>query len=105
MLKIVELEPESTVERQLLLVKVSASDSTRANVLQVVDLFRAHVVDVVPDTVTIEATGSESKVRAFLSALEPYGIREIVQSGAVAIGRGSRSLSERVSAELSLLRA
>lgn len=65
-LKIVELEPESTVERQLLLVKVSASDSTRANVLQVVDLFRAHVVDVVPDTVTIEATGSESKVRAFL---------------------------------------
>ena len=104
-LKIVELEPESTVERQLLLVKVSASDSTRANVLQVVDLFRAHVVDVVPDTVTIEATGSESKVRAFLSALEPYGIREIVQSGAVAIGRGSRSLSERVSAELPLLRA
>ena len=86
-LKIVELEPESTVERQLLLVKVSASDSTRANVLQVVDLFRAHVVDVVPDTVTIEATGSESKVRAVLSALDPYGIREIVQSGAVAIGR------------------
>ena len=94
-LKIVELEPESTVERQLLLVTV----------LQVVDLFRAHVVDVGPAPVTIAATGSVSKVRAFLSALEPYGIREIVQSGAVAIGRGSRSLSERVSAELSLLRA
>jgi acetolactate synthase, small subunit len=99
-LKIVELDPAAAVERQLLLVKVSANDSSRANVLQIVDLFRAHVVDVVPDAVTIEATGSDSKVEAFLTALEPYGIREIVQSGAVAITRGARSLSERVAAEL-----
>lgn len=104
-IKIVELEDDSSVQRELLLVKVSANDSSRANVLQVVDLFRAHVVDMVPDTVTIEATGSAGKVDAFLSALEPYGIKEIVQSGAVAIGRGSRSLSERVSAELQLRRA
>lgn len=68
--------------------------------LQIVDLFRAHVVDVVPDAVTVEATGSDAKVEAFLTALEPYGIREIVQSGAVAITRGARSLSERVAAEL-----
>lgn len=99
-LKIVELDPAATVERQLLLVKVSANDSSRANVLQIVDLFRAHVVDVVPDAVTVEATGSDAKVEAFLTALEPYGIREIVQSGAVAITRGARSLSERVAAEL-----
>ena len=99
-LKIVELDPAAAVERQLLLVKVSANDSSRANVLQIVDLFRAHVVDVVPDTVTVEATGSDAKVEAFLTALEPYGIREIVQSGAVAITRGARSLSERVAAEL-----
>lgn len=99
-LKIVELDPAAAIERQLLLVKVSANDSSRANVLQIVDLFRAHVVDVVPDAVTIEATGSDSKVEAFLTALEPYGIREIVQSGAVAITRGARSLSERVAAEL-----
>ena len=99
-LKIVELHPAAAVERQLLLVKVSANDSSRANVLQIVDLFRAHVVDVVPDAVTVEATGSDAKVEAFLTALEPYGIREIVQSGAVAITRGARSLSERVAAEL-----
>ena len=99
-LKIVELDPAAAVERQLLLVKVSANDSSRANVLQIVDLFRAHVVDVVPDAVTVEATGSDAKVEAFLTALEPYGIREIVQSGAVAIARGPRSLSERVAAEL-----
>ena len=99
-LKIVELDPAAAVERQLLLVKVSANDSSRANVLQIVDLFRAHVIDVVPDAVTVEATGSDAKVEAFLTALEPYGIREIVQSGAVAITRGARSLSERVAAEL-----
>lgn len=99
-LKIVELDPAAAVERQLLLVKVSANDSSRANVLQIVDLFRAHVVDVVPDAVIVEATGSDAKVEAFLTALEPYGIREIVQSGAVAITRGARSLSERVAAEL-----
>lgn len=99
-LKIVELDPAAAVERQLLLVKVSANDSSRANVLQIVDLFRAHVVDVVPDAVTVEATGSDAKVEAFLTVLEPYGIREIVQSGAVAITRGARSLSERVAAEL-----
>ena len=104
-IKIVELEENSSVERELLLVKVAANDASRANVLQVVDLFRAHVVDMVPDTVTIEATGSSHKVDAFLAALEPYGIKEIVQSGGVAIGRGSRSLSERVSQEIQLRRA
>ena len=104
-IKIVELEEDSSVHRELLLVKVAATDETRANVLQVVDLFRAHVVDMVPDALTIEATGSAGKVDAFLTALEPYGIKEIVQSGSVAIGRGNRSLSERVSAELQLRRA
>ncbi len=94
-IKIVQLEPEASVQRELLMVKVKADDATRTSVLQVVDLFRAHVVDVVPDTVTIEAIGSESKLDALLAALEPYGIKEIVQSGAVAIARGSRSLTDR----------
>ena len=104
-IKIVELEDDYSVQRQLLLVKVAATDANRSNVLQVVDLFRAHVVDMVPDAVTIETTGGDNKVRAFLTALEPYGIKEIVRSGAVAIGRGNRSLSERVSAEMQLRRA
>jgi len=66
----------------------------------VVELFRAHVVDVVPDAVTIEAVGGDSKLKALLAALEPYGIKEIVQSGVVAISRGSRSLTDRAERSL-----
>ena len=94
-IKIVELEPESSVQRELLLVKVRADVSTRSHVLEVVSLFRAHVIDVVPEAVTIEATGSPGKLDALLTALEPFGIREIVQSGTVAIGRGARSITDR----------
>lgn len=94
-LKIVDLSPASSVQRELLLVKVKADHASRTAVLQVVELFRAHVVDVVPDAVTIEATGSHSKLQALLGALEPYEIREIVQSGAVAIGRGAKSMTDR----------
>ncbi|WP_199423649.1 acetolactate synthase small subunit [Actinotalea solisilvae] len=94
-IKIVELEADASVQRELLLVKVRAEVSVRSHVLEVVQLFRAHVVDVVPDAVTIEATGSPGKLDALLAALEPFGIREIVQSGTVAIGRGSRSITDR----------
>ena len=94
-IKIVELEDASSVQRELLLVKVRADASQRSGVLEVVQLFRAHVVDVVPDTVVIEATGGPGKLDALLAALEPFGIREIVQSGTVAIGRGSRSITDR----------
>ena len=94
-IKIVELEDDSSVRRELLLVKVKADQSQRTGVLEVVDLFRAHVVDVSTETVVIEAIGSPSKLTALLAALEPYGVREIVQSGTVAIGRGSRSITDR----------
>lgn len=95
-LKVVELDPESSVQREMLLVKIAADDSNRAQVLQVVELFRAHVVDVNPTSVVIQTIGSSSKVKALLAALEPYGIREIVQSGAVAIGRGPRSITDQL---------
>ncbi len=94
-IKIVELEPDASVQRELLLVKVRADVSIRAHVLEVVELFRAHVVDVAPDALTIEATGNSAKLDALLGALEPFGIREIVQSGTVAIGRGARSITDR----------
>ncbi|MFI2755211.1 acetolactate synthase small subunit [Cellulomonas sp. P22] len=94
-IKIVELEDAASVQRELLLVKVRAEAAQRTHVLEVVELFRAHVVDVVPDTVTIEATGGPAKLAALLGALEPFGVREIVQSGTVAIGRGSRSITDR----------
>ena len=95
-LKIVELDPDTSVERELYLIKVHADDANRTAVLQVVDLFRAHVVDVAPTSVVIETIGSESKVKALLTALQPYGVKEIVQSGAVAITRGPRSITDQL---------
>jgi len=94
-IKIVELEPAASVQRELLLVKVRADLQTRSHVLETAQLFRAKVVDVAPDAVTIEATGNAEKLEALLRVLEPFGIRELVQSGMVAVGRGSRSITDR----------
>jgi len=94
-IKIVELDPASAVQRELLLVKVAADKASRSHVLETVQLFRAKVVDVAPDAVTIEATGNSDKLDALLRVLEPYGIRELVQSGVVAVSRGSRSMTDR----------
>jgi acetolactate synthase-1/3 small subunit len=94
-IKIVELEPGASVQRELLLVKVRAEASVRSQVLDVVNLFRAKVVDVAADALTIEATGDAEKLEALLRVLEPFGIRELVQSGMVAVGRGSRSIADR----------
>ena len=96
-LKIVELEGTGAIERELALIKVKADAVTRSRVLETVQLFRAKVVDVAPDAVTIEVTGNADKLGDFRRVLEPFGIRELVQSGMVAIGRGSRSISERSS--------
>jgi len=94
-LKIVELDANASVSRELLLVKVKADAQTRSQVLEVVQLFRAKVIDVAADAVTIEATGGGDKIEAFLRVLEPFGIKELVQSGMVAVGRGSRSITDR----------
>jgi acetolactate synthase-1/3 small subunit len=94
-IKIVELDGPQSVTRELLLVKVKADAESRGHVLETVSLFRAKVVDVAPDAVTIEVTGSAEKLEAFLRVMEPFGIRELVQSGMVAIGRGSRSITDR----------
>jgi acetolactate synthase I/III small subunit len=82
------LAPQSSVQRELLLVKVSTDGNTRSQVLETVQLFRAKVVDVAQDAVTIEATGNSEKIDALLRVLEPYGIIEMVQSGLVAMARG-----------------
>ncbi|MGW3472515.1 acetolactate synthase small subunit [Saccharopolyspora sp. NPDC000995] len=92
-IKIVELETDAAVQRALLLVKVRADASVRSQVLETVQLFRAKVVDVSPEALTIEATGTADKLDALLRMLEPYGVREMVQSGTIAIGRGPRSIT------------
>ncbi|MGW4379693.1 acetolactate synthase small subunit [Kitasatospora sp. NPDC004531] len=94
-IKIVELDQAQAVQRELVLVKVRADAETRSQVTEIVQLFRAKTVDVSPDAVTVEATGSSDKLEAMLRMLEPYGIKELVQSGLVAIGRGARSITDR----------
>jgi len=94
-IKIVELDPDATVARELILVKVRADRDVRSHVLETVNLFRAKVVDVAADSVTIEATGSRGKLDALLRMLEPFGVKELVQSGTVAVGRGNKSMSDR----------
>ncbi|MCO6007474.1 acetolactate synthase small subunit [Actinoallomurus purpureus] len=94
-IKIVELDSSASVQRELILIKVRADAETRSQVLETVQLFRAKVVDVATDAVTIEATGSRDKLEALIRILEPFGIKELVQSGMVAIGRGARSITDR----------
>ena len=95
-IKIVELDPSQTVEREHMLIKVRVDAATRSQILEAATLFRARIVDVAPDALVIEVTGTSPKVRALLRVLEPYGIKEIAQSGLLAIGRGSKSITERV---------
>ena len=94
-LKVVELEPTASVQREILLVKVRTDVHSRSHVLETVQLFRAKVVDVASDTLTIEVTGNRDKLAAFLEVIEPFGVKELVQSGMVAIGRGTRSITDR----------
>ena len=84
------------MQREHLLIKVRVDNTTRSQVLEVVNLFRASVVDVATDALVIEVTGDTGKIEAFLRVLEPYGIKEIAQSGLLAIGRGGKSITERV---------
>jgi acetolactate synthase-1/3 small subunit len=93
-LKIVELE-ENAVRRELILVKVRSTAETRGQLIEIIGLFGGKVVDVTAEILTIEAVGKPEKLAAMLSLLEPYGIRELVQSGLVALGRGNRSMTER----------
>jgi len=96
-IKIVELEPEQAVQRDHFLIKVKTDAANRSQVLEAVDLFRGRVIDVVSDALIIEITGDASKCQAFVKVLEPFGIKELVQSGVLAMGRGSKSISDNVS--------
>ncbi len=94
-LKVVELDPEASVQREIVLIKVRCEPSSRVELVQIADLFRAKVVDVAHDSLVIEATGTPGKLVALLDLVEPYGVRELVQSGLVAVGRGARSITDR----------
>ncbi len=95
-IKVVELDQGASVLREHMLVKVKVDAVTRSQVLEAVALFRASVVDVATDALVIEVTGDTGKVQALLRLLEPYGLKELAQSGLLAIGRGGKSITERV---------
>ena len=91
-IKIVEQDDENSVSRELALIKVRADAGTRSQVIEAVNLFRAKIVDVSPESLTVEATGTQEKLGALLRVLEPFGIREIVQSGMVSVYRGPKGI-------------
>ena len=91
-IKIVEQDEDNSVSRELALIKVRADATTRSQVIEAVNLFRAKVVDVSTESLTIEATGTPAKLEAFMRVLEPYGIRELAQSGVVSLSRGPRGI-------------
>ncbi|MFW5419986.1 acetolactate synthase small subunit [Nocardiopsis sp. CNT-189] len=94
-IKIVEMDNDASVRRELLLAKVKTDAASRPHVIQTAELFRANIVDVSADVVVIEATGKPEKLDALIRNLEPYGIKELVKSGTVALGRGPRSITDR----------
>ena len=89
-IKVIDFTDESAIERELALVKVTAEDESRAEVLRIVDIFRAKIIDVTPKSYTIEATGNPLKIDAILELLRPLGLKELVRTGSVAIGRGAK---------------
>ncbi|MCL2317398.1 MAG: acetolactate synthase small subunit [Actinomycetia bacterium] len=91
--KIIELDA-GAVDRELILLKVYCTESTRSSVIDIVNLFRAHAVDVGSESITIETTGSAEKLRAIVELLSPYGIIEMATSGHVALTRGARAMAE-----------
>ena len=92
--KVMDLIEKDFVEREMVLVKVSANAETREEILRVVDIFRGKVIDVGSKTYTIEVTGDEKKVNAILALLKPLGIKELVRTGHVAMVRGSKTSTE-----------
>lgn len=89
-LKVVDLTYERFVERELVLIKVCSTPETRSEIMQIVDIFRAKIVDISPKTLTIEATGGKEKVDAIVNMLKPFVIKEMARTGRVALKREFR---------------
>ena len=95
-LKVQDVTSEPTIEHELALVKLRATDSNRAEILKLVELSKGRVVDLAPESVVVEVTGTEAEVDAFVSLVRPYGVKELVRTGAVVMARGSVSIEEAI---------
>lgn len=93
-IKVIELKPDSSVYRELILIKVATTTKQRAEVIEIVNVFRGRVVDVVSESLIVELTGDESKIEALINMLEPYGIKEIIRTGLTALERGNKVIKE-----------
>lgn len=91
-IKIRQLEPKEAVRREIALIKVNATSETRAEIIQIVNIFRANIVDVSKHTLTIELTGTEEKIEAFKEMIKSFGIKELVRTGTIALERGSKAI-------------
>lgn len=91
--KVVTLEPTNAVYRELVLMKVKTDAEQRSTISSIVDIFRARIIDVAPASVTIELTGDEPKINAFVELMEPYGIHELVRTGLTALQRGDQNIN------------
>ena len=93
-LRVLSLKPENSVYRELVLIKVMADAEQRASINEIVKIFRSKIVDISPETLTIELTGDESKINAHIKLLEEYEIKELVRTGVCALERGANDITD-----------
>lgn len=93
-LRVLSLKPENSVYRELVLIKVKADAEQRASINEIVKIFRSKIVDISPETLTIELTGDESKINAHIKLLEEYEIKELVRTGVCALERGANDITD-----------
>ena len=94
-IKVEDFAAKEVVERELILVKIHSTSKTRSEIMQIVDIFRARIVDVSHNDLVVEATGTEGKIGAILEMLHPFGIKEVVRTGKIAIARGVAEIAEK----------
>lgn len=91
-IKVIELKEGCSVYRELALIKIAATKENRAEIIEIANIFRAHIVDVATQSVVIEATGDQGKIEALGNMLAPYGVKEVVRTGLTALERGEKEL-------------
>lgn len=93
-IKVVELYPSNSVFRELVMIKIDANNKSRAEIVEIANIFRARIVDVAGEAMIVEVTGDQSKIDALITMLNPYGVKEVIRTGLVALERGEQELKK-----------
>jgi len=91
-IKVVQIQQEDSVYRELAMIKVKADNSTRSSIVEIANIFRANIIDVAFGSLTLEVTGDEGKIEAFIKMIKPYGIVELLRTGAAVLQRGEHGI-------------